>query len=132
MLDKREKTPVNLLYKDECYKIIGACMDVHSVLGCGFLEPVYHEALAIEFELQKIPYMKESEITIKYKDITLSRSYKADFICFDRIIVELKALSALTGEHASQVINYLKATGLRVGLLVNFGTSSLQHQRFII
>lgn len=107
-------------------------MDVHSVLGCGFLEPVYQEALAIDFELQKIPYMKESEITIKYKDITLSRSYKADFICFDRIIVELKALSALTGEHASQVINYLKATGLRVGLLVNFGTSSLQHQRFII
>lgn len=121
-----------MLYKEECYKIIGACMSVHSVLGCGFLEPVYQEALAIEFKLQGIPFRKESEITIKYKEHTLNKLYKADFICFDQIILELKALSALSNEHTAQIINYLKATGLRVGLLVNFGATSLQHQRYIL
>ena len=93
---------------------------------------MYQEALAIEFEIQGIPYQKELEITIKYKDHILSRSYKADFVCCGNVIVELKALSALTGDHTSQVINYLKATGLRVGILVNFGTTSLQHQCYLL
>lgn len=132
MIDHNDSVSAKLIYKDECYKIIGACMAVHNELGCGFLEPVYQEALAIEFELQGIPCHKEFEITIKYKEHTLGKVYKADFICFDKIIVELKALSVLTGDHTSQLINYLKATGFKVGLLVNFGASSLQYQRYIL
>lgn len=107
-------------------------MVVHRELGCGFLEPVYQEALAIEFQIQGIPFRKEVELSITYKERTLNKCYKADFICYDRIILELKALSALSSDHSSQILNYLKATAIRVGLLINFGTTSLQHQRFIL
>ena len=121
----------DLLYKEECYKVVGACMAVHRELGNGFLESVYQEALAIEFQHKGIPFAREKTIPVIYKGVELHSLFKADFICYDRIIVELKALSALTGDHSSQVINYLKASGLRVGLLVNFGCSSLKHQRFV-
>ena len=122
----------NLFYKDECYKIIGACMEVHKELGCGFLEPIYQEALAHEFRLNNIPFEKEKVISIRYKNIELDKKYIADFTCFDKIILELKALSSLSSEHESQLLNYLKATGYKLGLLVNFGEKSLNYKRMVL
>jgi len=122
----------DILYKEECYKIIGACMEVHKELGPGFLEPVYQEALSLEFSDKGITFEKEKEIHIFYKDKLLDKCYKADFLCFDKIIVELKALSELSNNHISQLLNYLKATKLRVGLLVNFGSPSLTYKRLIL
>jgi len=121
-----------LIYKDECYKIVGACMEVHKTLGCGFLEAVYQEALAIELAKQNIPFEQQKRIQIEYKDITLRKEYFADFICYGKIIIELKALPDLCGEHEAQVINYLKATGNKLGVLVNFGRSSLQYKRLVL
>lgn len=122
----------SILYKEECYKIIGACMNVHKELGPGFLEAVYQESLTIEFLDQGIPFEKEQEIRIFYKDKLLEKCYKADFLCFGQIIVELKALSELSNDHISQLLNYLKATKLRVGLLVNFRSLSLKYKRLIL
>ena len=122
----------DILYKEECYKIIGACMEVHKELGPGFLEPVYQEALSLEFYIQGIQFEKEKDIRIVYKGKTLDKWYKADFLCFDKIIVELKAISELSNDHISQLLNYLKATKLRVGLLVNFGSPSLVYKRLIL
>ena len=122
---------VDLLLKGEVYKIIGACMEVHKELGCGFLEAVYQEALEIEFELQGIPYVKEQHLPISYKDKLLRKYYVADFICFNEVIVEVKALTDLTTDHEAQILNYLKATGKRVGILVNFGKKSLQYKRLV-
>ncbi len=122
----------DILYKEECYKIIGACMEVHKELGPGFLEPVYQEALSLEFYIQGIQFEKEKDIRIVYKGKTLDKWYKADFLCFDKIIVELKAISELSNDHIAQLLNYLKATKLRVGLLVNFGSSSLVYKRLIL
>ncbi len=122
----------DILYREECYKIIGACMNVHKELGPGFLEAVYQESLTLEFIVQGIPFEKEKEIHIYYKDKLLDKCYKADFLCFDKIIVELKALSELSNDHISQLLNYLKATKLRVGLLVNFGSPSLTYKRLIL
>jgi len=119
------------LYERETYQIIGAMMEVHKTLGCGFLEAVYQEALAIEFEKQRIPFVKEKKLILFYKGIQIEKFYIADFVCFDKIIVELKALSALTSTHDSIMINYLKATKLKVGLLANFGERSLKYKRFI-
>jgi len=119
------------LYERETYQIIGAMMEVHKTLGCGFLEAVYQEALSIEFEKQKIPFVKEKKLILFYKGIQIEKFYIADFVCFDKIIVELKALSALTSTHDSVMINYLKATKLKVGLLANFGERSLKHKRLI-
>lgn len=119
------------LYEKETYQIIGAMMEVHKTLGCGFLEAVYQEALSIEFEKQKIPFVKEKKLILFYKGIQIEKFYIADFVCFDKIIVELKALSALTSTHDSIMINYLKATKLKVGLLANFGERSLKYKRLI-
>ena len=119
------------LYERETYQIIGAMMEVHKTLGCGFLEAVYQEALAIEFEKREIPFVKEKRLLLFYKGIQIEKFYIADFVCFDKIIVELKALSALTSTHDSIMINYLKATKLKVGLLANFGERSLKHKRLI-
>ena len=121
-----------LLYKNEVYQIIGAAMEVHRELGPGFLEPVYQEAFELELIHQSIPYIREQPLSIFYKGIKLKRTYSADFLCFDQIIVELKALSQLNGEHESQLINYLKATKLRVGILINFGAKSLEYKRMIL
>lgn len=122
---------VDLIYKDECFKIIGACLEVHNTLGCGFLEPVYQEALSIEFQKQNIPFEKEKVLSIVYKDIELEKKYIADFVCYDKIIIELKALSSLTSEHEAQILNYLKATGFKLGLLINFGEKSLKYKRMV-
>ncbi len=115
------------------YAIIGAAMEVHRTLGHGFLEPVYQEALAIELELQNIPHQREVGLPIRYKDRVLSTGYRADFIYFNReVLVEIKALSELSSSWEAQVINYLKATGIEVGLLINFGVPSLQYKRLVL
>ena len=120
-----------LIYKEESFKIIGACMEVHKELGCGFLEAVYQEALELEFVRSGIPFQREKVLKISYKGTELQKEYIADFICYDKIIVETKAVDALSPLHEAQVINYLKATGLKLGLLVNFGEESLQFERLI-
>jgi len=121
-----------IIYEKESYKIIGACISVHSELGCGFLEAVYQEALAIEFRINGISFKQEKTMDIYFKGMKLNKKYIADFICFDKIVLELKALNKITTEHESQLLNYLKATGLRLGILVNFGEGSLKHKRLIL
>ena len=106
-------------------------MEVHKELGCGFLEAVYQEALSREFADQGIPFESQPVIKISYKGEPLNKTYQPDFVCYDEIIVEIKAISNLSGIEEAQVINYLKATGLRVGLLINFGKKSLEHKRFV-
>ena len=113
------------------FKIIGAAMEVHKEMGCGFLEGVYQEALGIEFRVQGIPYKAQPVIEILYKGKPLEKKYQPDFMCFGEIIVEIKALERLSGTEESQIINYLKATKLKVGLLINFGSKSLEHKRFV-
>jgi GxxExxY protein len=115
----------------QTYAIIGAAMEVHTQLGHGFLEGVYQEALAIEFSLRPIPFEREAEISITYKGEPLTCKYRADFVCFGEVIVELKALSALTSVEEAQVLNYLKATGYQRALLINFGAPSLQTKRLV-
>jgi len=115
----------------QTYAIIGAAMEIHRQLGHGFLEAVYQDAAVIEFPLHSIPFQKEVSLPIKYKDVLLSTYYRADFICFSEIIVEFKALARLTNIEEAQVLNYLKATGFRRGLLLNFGTTSLQCKRLV-
>ena len=119
-------------YQKFSYNIIGACFEVHRQLGCGFLEGVYQEALKHELNLREVPFTKEKKISIIYKGKVLDRYYYADFICYDAILIELKALSSLNSNHESQVMNYLKATSLNIGLLINFGTKSLVHKRYIL
>lgn len=118
-----------LKYEELTRKIIKACMNVHNELGCGFLEPVYQEALEKEFILQNIPYEREKLLPIIYKGIKLEKEYFSDFVCFGKIIVELKAVTELVKAHKAQVINYLKAANLEIGLLVNFGQNSLKWER---
>lgn len=121
-----------ILFKDESYEIIGACMEVHRILGCGFLEAVYQEALEKELSLRYIPYDREFPLKIKYKDFHLNKEYIVDFICYDKIILGLKALSGINTEHEAQVINYLKASEYKLGLLVNFGMPKLQYKRLVL
>jgi len=122
-----------LLYSDESYKINGAAFQVYNTLGHGFLEAVYQEALEIEFKKRNIPYEREKELKIVYDGIELKQTYKADFVCFGKIIVELKAVSTIDDAHRSQVYNYLHATGHKLGLLYNFGCSDgLEKDRIII
>jgi GxxExxY protein len=120
-----------ILYEKEVYSIIGAAMTVHNELGSGFLEAVYQEALEIELLSKHIPIQREVPLQIYYKGTLLSKYYIVDFLCFDAIIVEIKALSKLSTEHQSQVLNYLKATNLQLGVLINFGQSKLEYKRII-
>ncbi len=110
-----------IIYKKESYAIIGACFEVYNEKGCGFLEPVYQECLGIEFDYQRIPAIPKSSLTLSYRGRILIQTYGPDYVCFGKIIVELKAVSALIGEHRAQLLNYLHATGFELGLLVNFG-----------
>lgn len=113
------------------YKIIGCAMEVHKELGCGFLEAVYQEALGREFADQGIPFKSQPVIQIAYKGKPLDKTYQPDFVCYEEIIIEIKAISSLSGVEEAQLFNYLKATGLKVGLLLNFGAKSLEHKRFV-
>ena len=110
-----------LIYKDESYKIIGACFEVYGEQGCGYGEPIYHESLGIEFRLQSIPAVSKPRQQIAYKGHILEQTFEPDYVCHGKIIVELKAEEKLTDKHRGQVLKYLKATGFQLGLLVNFG-----------
>jgi GxxExxY protein len=110
-----------IIYKTESYAIVGACFEVYNDKGCGFLEPVYQECLAIEFEYQGIPAIAKPSLTLSYRGRILSQTYEPDYVYFGKIIVELKAVSALADEHRAQLLNYLHATGFELGLLVNLG-----------
>ena len=115
----------------QTYAILGAAIEVHKVLGRGFLEKVYQEALAREFVARGIPFDQECEIPILYKGVELTCRYRADFICYESVVVELKALTELSGTEKAQVLNYLKATGHQRGMLLNFGTERLQYERCV-
>ena len=118
-------------YKVESYNIRSAIFAVHNELGNGFLERVYQDALEYEFRERGIPYEREKWIQIMYKGKPLGEPYRADFVCYDKIIVELKALSELEGVHRAQVINYLKAAKMKLGLLINFGETSAKVERIL-
>jgi len=119
-----------IILKEEAYQIIGACMEVYSTLGAGFSEDVYQEALSIEFDDRKILFVQQCPIQVQYKKTVLKKMFYADFVCFDQIIVELKALEKLLPQHEAQIINYLKATKMPLGLLINFGSIPMQTKRF--
>ena len=116
---------------EKTYAIIGAAIDVLKELGCGFLEAVYQEALEREFITQGIQFKSQPVVQIAYKGSLLNKTYQPDFICYDEVILEIKAISGLSGIEEAQLINYLKASGLKVGLLINFGSRSLEHKRFV-
>jgi len=121
-----------LLFEEETYQVLGACFEVYKDKGCGFLEAVYQECLEIEFELRSIPFQPQAELMLTYKGRPLKQRYIPDFICFGKIIVEIKAVSQLADEHRAQLHNYLRATGQRVGLLVNFGhCPKVEYERIV-
>ena len=122
---------MSLLYPEESYKINGAIYEVHKNLGPGLLEKVYQEALEREFKLQGIPYVREKDFSIVYKGEELEQKYIADFVCYDKIVVELKAVEDLLPIHTAQVINYLSITGYKLGLLVNFNVRQVKPERIV-
>ena len=119
------------IFKKESYDIIGVAMAVHRELGLGFLEAIYQEALEEELKTAGIPYVREDNLNVYYKNKLLSKSYQADFICYGEIILELKASSDMSTSHQSQLINYLRVANLKLGLLINFGKTSLEYKRII-
>jgi GxxExxY protein len=121
---------VELLYKEQTFAVIGAAMEVHKILGSGFLEAVYQAALEKELTLRKIPFEQKVKLPVKYKDVVVG-IYEADLVIDNKFVVEIKAISKLNASHQAQAMHYLAATGLRRALLLNFGTGSLQHQRII-
>ena len=124
---------MELLYKEEVFAVVGAAIEVHKELGNGFLEAVYQESLEIELRLREVPFDSQKRLHLFYKNVEPRKEYVPDFVCCDKIIVEIKALERLTNIEIAQVINYLKATKLRVGLLINFGSiNRLEWKRFVV
>lgn len=123
---------MDILFKEEAYKIVGAAMAVHRFFGCGFSEKVYQDALEIEFQSQQIPYIREHPIFATYQNQQLRTEFVPDFICYDRIIVELKAVHELEDFQRSQAINYAKVAKMSMALLVNFGEPSLHYERYLV
>ncbi len=121
-----------MLYAELTGKIIGAAMEVHRILGCGFLEGVYQEALELELRQQEVPFTPQQELGVRYKGQPLKQKYKPDLMVDQKVIVEIKALARLSSIEEAQVINYLKATGWRVGLVINFGARSLERKRLVL
>ncbi|MFZ1702207.1 MAG: GxxExxY protein [Pyrinomonadaceae bacterium] len=122
-----------IIYREESYKIMGACFEVYKEKGRGFTEPVYQECLQIEFQRQGIPFVAQPILELEYKGTKLEQSFKPDFVCFGCIVVEIKALSKLIDEHRAQVLNYLHALNFRLGLLVNFGHyPKVEYERIVI
>jgi GxxExxY protein len=122
----------NIVFKEESYRIIGACFEVYKEKGNGFLEAVYQECLRMELTEQQILFEEKPRLRLEYKGRPLKQEYEPDFLCFGEIILEIKAVKQLTDEHRAQVINYLKATGKQLGLLVNFGHHpKIEHERFV-
>ena len=122
-----------IIHREESYKVTGACFEVYKEKGCGFLEAVFQECLELELGDQSIPFVAQPKLLLNYKGRPLKQTYQPDFICFEKIILEIKAVSALTDEHRAQVHNYLRATGLRLGLLVNFGHyPKLEWERIVV
>lgn len=125
-------TDSSILFKEESYNIIGACFEVYNEIGTGFLEAVYQECLALEFHEQGIPFVEQPNIKLEYKGHELKQEYQPDFICFNKIIVEIKAVKQIADEHRAQTINYSKSTHLQLGLLVNFGRyPKVEYERFV-
>lgn len=122
----------DLIYKQEVFQIVDAAMNVHRYFGPGFTEKVYQEALQVEFQKQEIPYKRENPIRAKYHDIELNAEFVPDFICYNDIVVELKAVKELDDIHHSQAINYGKVAGTKFSLLINFGEPSLRYERYVI
>ncbi len=121
-----------IILKEEVYAIVGAAIEVHRELGPGFLEPVYQEALEIELRARDIPFESQRRLAIHYKGHLLQKEYIADLVCYDQVIVELKALNRLSSREEAQILNYLKAAGLKVGMLINFGSvGRLQWKRYV-
>ena len=121
-----------MLIRDEVYRVVGAAMEVYNTLGYGFLEAVYQEALELELSSRRIPFTAQAPLPLVYKGQVLKKHYVADLVCYDRIIVELKAIDALSGREEAQVLNYLRVARFRVGLLVNFGSpGKLEWRRFV-
>ena len=126
------KSDGELLFKEEVYAIIGAAIEVHKELGPGFLEAVYHEAMEIELTSRNIPFESYKKLLIRFKEFQLKKEYEADFVCYDKIIVEIKALDVVAGKEEAQLLHYLKTTGFRIGLLINFGSvGTLEWKRYI-
>ena len=121
-----------IIYKEESFKIIGLCMEVHNNLGKGFLEIVYKDALEYEFKKNNIPFEREKEFEVNYKDIILPHKFYADFVVFDKIILEVKGMTGIADEHIAQTLNYLKVSVCKLGLIVNFGELSLQYKRVVL
>jgi GxxExxY protein len=129
---KAEERTGEILFKEEVYKIVGAAMDVHTELGCGFMEAVYQEAIERELQNRQIPFVRQKHLTIFYKGQALDKTYIPDLVCYSQIVVELKAIDHLAGREEAQLLNYLKATRMRVGLLINFGSiGKLEWKRLI-
>ncbi len=122
-----------LILEEETHRILGACFEVYKEKGCGFVEPVYQECLEPELASQGIEFLAQKEIGLSYKGRPLRQTYRADFVCLGKVLVAIKAVSALTDEHRAQLMNYLRATGIKVGLLINFSHyPGVEHERFVI
>ncbi|MBQ9641053.1 MAG: GxxExxY protein [Bacteroidaceae bacterium] len=120
-----------IIYKEESYAIIGAALEVHKILGCGFAEKVYQDALEIEFTQRNIPFQREKHLPVSYKGLQIKHDFFADFICYDKIVIECKAVAGLLPIHQVQTLNYLKIGQFKLGLLINFSQQNLEYKRIV-